>query len=204
MHKVKHAYDAGVSAVAFLGCVIWQDQLPARYVVGSLESMERMNSVFVLITLMAVSAVFVINASKGEVALEAANLRINELLNNVLPQTIAERLTAEDLAVLLANPEMMQVAGGTNKTVIMVVVTLNQPEWLERFQPAQQPTILVEEPRQHADRRDQHGAGARSPTTITWPRPSGRARSRTTLRRSFGGSGSTVTGARYRRPQSAP
>ncbi len=35
---------------------------------------------------------------------------------------LASRLTEEDLAVLLANPEMMQSAGGMNRVVLSIIV----------------------------------------------------------------------------------
>jgi adenylate cyclase len=86
---------AVISAVGFIASIVWQNELPVRYVIVSVPFMEIFNSFLVLIVLLSVAIFFVITVSRGEVALEAAHDRANELLLNVLPESIAERLKAE-------------------------------------------------------------------------------------------------------------
>jgi len=83
---------AAVSAVGFMASIVWQDSLPIRHVIVSVRFMAIFNSALVVIVLLAVAISFVAIVRRGEEALETAHRRANDLLLNVLPEAIAERL----------------------------------------------------------------------------------------------------------------
>ena len=83
---------AAVSTIGFIASLVFQDVLPVRIVVGSVKFMEIFNGALVLAILLAAAISFVHIVTNGEEALGRAHRRANQLLLNVLPEEIAERL----------------------------------------------------------------------------------------------------------------
>lgn len=88
-------FFAAVSAFGFMASMVFQDELPVRIVIVSVKFMEIFNAALVLAVLIAAAISFVRIVTNGEEALARAHRRANQLLLNVLPEAIAERLKSQ-------------------------------------------------------------------------------------------------------------
>lgn len=83
-----------LSAIGFMASVIFQDILPVRYEIISVKFMLLFNSFLFIAALLTIAISFIRIVTRGEEALAAEHQNANDLLLNVLPEPIADRLKA--------------------------------------------------------------------------------------------------------------
>lgn len=91
-HRWRRHFFSGVFALAFVSVAIWSEALPLRIEIVDAGFMRVLNSGLTAAVLLIMAVAFVSFVNESEQALQAAHRRAYDLLLNVLPRSIADRL----------------------------------------------------------------------------------------------------------------